>query len=407
MKNFAILSSAAVLCSVSAFAAEEAAVAASAEETAKAAQAIEAVAAGEVATAKAVVGKAVAYLASRQNPDGSFADAKTPGLTGLVLWALCGSGDAKYDTAIRKASDFLLGCVQPDGGIYVPKDGRRGGDLSTYNTAVCLTALSFTRRTDLTRVMLDARSFLAGNQLDGDDSFAGGFGYDKPNPEHRYADLSNTHYVMQAMRLTQNVEDLRPEGEKKADLDWGAALDFVSGLQNGADAGDNAGGFAYSPADAKAGTEKAAPAEGEKKDGAEKVVLRSYGSITYAGLEALVYCNIDRTDPRVRSALDWASKHWTVDENPGQGDTGLFYFYDVMGRSLSVAGIDAIPRAAESAQAGKGDIDWRAELVAKIASLQKPDGSFVNRNGRFWENNPMLATAFSAISLEFATGMLK
>ena len=339
--------------------------------------------------------RSAAYLAAQQAEDGSFSKPKFPGLTALSLWALIGAGDPAYDGAIARATDFILSCAQPDGGFYQPVPGRAGGGLSTYNTALCLSALSYTKRSDeaFVSAILKARTFLAESQLEGDDEFAGGFGYDKSAP-HRYADLNNTAYVIEAMRLTERFEDLRPAGEARADLDWEAALRFAESLHNGPDAGDSAGGFAYSPADAKAGTEAG---EGGK------VVLRSYGSITYSGLLALVYCKLDRDDARVRSTLDWASKHWTVEENPGVGDQGLYYFYDILSRALTVSGVDRIPKAGED---GAG-IDWRDELVAKVMSLQRPDGSFVNRNGRFWENDPVLATGYSALTLAFATGQLR
>ena len=200
---------------------------------------------------------------------------------------------------------------------------------------------------------------------------------------------------MEAMRRTQRFEDRRAAGEKKADLDWDAALRFVESLHNGADAGDGAGGFAYSPADAKAGTD-------ETKGG--KVVLRSYGSMTYSGLLALVYCRIGPDDPRVRSTLDWASRHWTLDENPGVGDQGLYFFYDVLGRALSAAGVQEIPLAGGG---GGASVKWNAALAAKLASLQCADGSFANRNGRFWENDRVLTTGYSAVALSFAAGVLR
>ncbi len=355
------------------------------------------------AAAREAVAKAAAYIAAAQHEDGSFSNRRFPGLTAISLWALVGSADAKYDEAIRKAGDFILSCVQDDGGIYVRVPGRAGGGLSTYNTALCLTALSFSGRKDIDRVVLNARTFLASSQLEGDDAFAGGFGYDKSAPK-RYADLNNTAFVIEAMRRTQHFEDRRPAGEKKADIDWAAALAFAESLHNGQGTGDSEGGFAYSPADAKAGT-----AEGE----GGKVVLRSYGSITYSGLLSLVYCRLDRTDPRVRSTIDWVSRHWTLEENPGVGDQGLYFFYDIISRALSVAGIDEIPRASANgnetgaAKDGAATVDWRGELMAKVASLQKPDGSFVNRNGRFWENDPVLCTAYSAVSLAFAAGLMR
>jgi squalene-hopene/tetraprenyl-beta-curcumene cyclase len=131
--------------------------------------------------------------------------------------------------------------------------------------------------------------------------------------------------------------------------------------------------------------------------------MRSYGSITYAGLLALVYCELEPTDPRVRSTLDWASRHWTLEENPGVGDQGLYFFYNVIGRSLTAAGIKEIPVAGEEGKA----INWSDELIKKVSSLQKENGIWVNKNGRFWENDPVLSTSYSILSLTFSTGKAK
>jgi squalene-hopene/tetraprenyl-beta-curcumene cyclase len=52
---------------------------------------------------------------------------------------------------------------------------------------------------------------------------------------------------------------------------------------------------------------------------------------------------------------------------------------------------------------------WRPELVKKLLSLQKIDpktghGYWVNANGRFWESDPVLVTAYSVIALQVALG---
>ena len=341
--------------------------------------------------------KGLEWLVSRQAESGSFSDPQYPGLSGLALWAIAASGDEQYKDAVKKGSDFILTKVQADGGIYSAIPNRPGGGLSVYNTAVALTALAATGRDDITKVVLDARSFLAGAQHLGDDSFKGGFGYDKTVSDRPYTDLMNTHFVIEAMRRTQHFEDKRPAGQTKADLNWDAAIAFAESLHNDADAGDSAGGFAYSPADAKAGLENASSTNAAPG----KIILRSYGSITYAGLMSLVYCKIDKTDPRVQSALDWAARHWSLEENPGVGDQGLYFFYNVISRSMSVLGDTAIKRQDAPA------IEWAKELAAKIVSLQRDDGSWVNKNGRFWENDPILSTAYSLLALEFATGKTK
>lgn len=348
--------------------------------------------------AAAYIAKGVKWLADNQKDDGSFSNAQYPGLSGLALWAVAASGDPAYSNVVKRGGDFIISKAQPDGGIYTPFPGRQGGGLSTYNTAVCLTAIAATGRDDITELVLNARTFLANSQLTGDDSFSGGFGYD-PGGSRRYADLMNTHFVMEAMRRTQHYEDKRLAGGKRADINWEAALKFAESLHNGPDTGDNAGGFVYSPADAKAGTTKTKTDDSNDEQSEEKIVMKSYGSITYAGLLALVYCDIDRTDPRVRSTLDWAAKHWTLDENPGVGDQGLYFFYNVISRSMSATELDAIPR-----EKG-GEIDWAHEVITKVSSLMREDGSWVNKNGRFWENDPVLSTAYSVLALEFAAGI--
>lgn len=364
----------------------------------------------EVSADKAIADGAK-WLSSMQKENGCFSQEQFPGLTGLALWALISTGDEAYKPNIDKAVEFLKTKVQPDGGIYSVVPGRKGGGLGTYNTAICLTALAETKRTDLTEIILNARTYLAGSQISGDETFNGGFGYDKAAPR-TYADLMNTHFVMEAMRRSQSYEDMRPAGQAKADINWAAALEFAESLHNDENAGDSAGGFAYSPADAKAGMEKPAGKKAEDKKpemaakkpaNGEKIVMRSYGSITYAGLLALVYCELEPTDPRVRSTLDWASRHWTLEENPGVGDQGLYFFYNVIGRSLTAAGIKEIPVAGEEGKT----INWSEELIKKVDSLQKEKGNWVNTNGRFWENDPVLSTSYSILSLTFASGKAK
>jgi len=251
------------------------------------------------------------------------------------------------------------------------------------------------------RIIQKGRSYLAATQLTGDDEHAGGFGYDKGG--RRHTDLTNTGMAIDAMRRTQSVEDLRPSGEKRAELNWDAALKYVSNMQQ--KEGEDAGGFLYvksfSMAPAKEGEEKPRPAE--KQDGSERArpPLSSYGSITYVGLLSMMYTQLAPNDPRVRSALDYCTKHWTVDENPGQGAQGLYFYYNILTRALCASNIDVIPQ-----QEGV-PIAWREALLRKVISLQKPDGSWVNENNRWWENDPVLATSYSLLALEFASGLTR
>ena len=323
-----------------------------------------------------------AFLVKCQAEDGHWSDPQMPALTALPLWALSGANGRVKSAAsivsaqaLRKAADYVLATQRPDGGFYVPKPGRGGSGLGNYNTSVCLSAL-FDSGLAPASALLKAREYIASSQLTGDDTMAGGFGYDKISRRH-YADLSNTSYALSAMAKTSSLEELRTGG-KRVDIDWEKALSFVENLMERE--GPDAGGAAYNERTPQAGT--TTNAQG-------RVHLRAYGSMTYAAVLSMCSAKLDRGDPRVRQSLEYLSKNWTVDENPGMGSQGLYYFYDIMARALSAAQVDTV-----------GGHEWKKELGAKIVSLQKPDGSWSNDNNRFWEADPVLCTSFALIVLE-------
>ena len=327
------------------------------------------------------IAKGAKFLLAKQAEDGHWSDPQMPALTALPLWALSGCAaakgeelGAKGEDAMKKASAFVLATQREDGGFYVPKPGRGGSGLGNYNTSVCHSAL-FDAGLAPKAALLKARTYIASSQLEGDDTMAGGFGYDKIS-RRRYADLSNTSYAMSAMAKTATLEEFRTDG-KKADLDWDKALAFVENLMK--KDGPDAGGAAYNERTPQAGT--STNAQG-------RVHLRAYGSMTYAAVLSMCSAKLDRGDPRVRQSLEYLAKYWSVEENPGMGSQGLYYFYDIMARALSAAGVKEV-----------GGHDWKRELSAKVVSLQKPDGSWQNDNNRFWEADPVLCTSFALLVL--------
>ena len=199
-------------------------------------------------------------------------------------------------------------------------------------------------------------------------------------------------------RAEATGKSARPHLRTSADLpDWQAAADFVTRLQNKPagtnDVDANAGGFAYKPGASMAGA---------TTNSAGEVQLRSYGSMTYAGLLRLIYAEVDRKDPRVQSAFQWAARNWSLDQNPGMGQQGLYYFYNVLAKALAVQG-------AEQLNAPAGTVQWRAEVVKKLIGLQKIDaatggGYWVNTENRWMEADPVLVTAYTLITLETALG---
>jgi squalene-hopene/tetraprenyl-beta-curcumene cyclase len=119
-----------------------------------------------------------------------------------------------------------------------------------------------------------------------------------------------------------------------------------------------------------------------------------YGSISYAGLLSLIYADLEKDDPRVKAVLEWLGRNYTLDENPGMGAQGLYYYYQAMAKSLVAARIDRL------ALAGGKSVDWRSELATCLLGKQQADGSWINENSRWWENNAVLVTSYVVLALE-------
>jgi squalene-hopene/tetraprenyl-beta-curcumene cyclase len=349
--------------------------------------------------AEAAIDRAVTYLKTHQRPDGSWSNRQYPALTALPIWALAVHG--RLDEATRERGvKFLLDHAHENGAIFAdPEEDRKGGGLPTYNTAISMVALHLSGAPGVTPTVLKARRFVASSQHLGGDIYHGGFGYDSTT-KRAYADLSNTVIALEALALTRSVEDQRPAGEPKVEIDRAAAVDFIQRTQNRpesnpspsvSDDPKDRGGFFYQP-------DKTMSASTTNAAGVVK--FSSYGSMTYAGLLSFIYADVSPQDPRVRSAYDWAIRHWTLEENPGMGAEGQFYFYNTLSKGMNIMGQDLIPRPDGST------LHWRREVVKKLINLQQmdPDGTghWRNRTSRWMEGDPILVTSYSLIALQNA-----
>ncbi len=334
-----------------------------------------------------------AWLKSQQKPEGNWDDDGLPAFTALALTAAARDPNidlkAAFPEHIEKGFNWLLSQQKPDGGIY-----NRG--LSVYNTATALTALSSTGRENYDSAIIKARKHLIDNQWDigqkkeTDNLNDGGVGYGSKND---HTDMSNTYLAIEALALSKKVIEDGKHGDQP-DLDWGAAVKFLSRCQNLEGSNDqtwassdpkNKGGFIYAPGESKAGEDKL-------PDG--RTALRSYGSISYAGLLSFIYAKLTPDDPRVTAVKEWLGKNYTVGENPGMGSQGVYYYYQTMSKALAAANIDTL-----KLECGK-EADWRKDLGEKILASQRENGSWVNDNGRWMESNPILVTAYTVMSLE-------
>ena len=343
--------------------------------------------------ARAAIDRGVRWLLRQQSPEGSWSNPEFPALTALPLWAIVRGGSADTQ-AVARAVRYILSCAREDGSIWrEPTKPQKGGGLSNYNTAICMAALHQVGGPDILAVVQKARRFIAGTQHLGADDYRGGMGYD-PETGRPYADLSNSYIAYEAMRVTEAAEDLRTGAGGRADLDWAAAREFLDKIQHKPEGTNDpdAGGFAYHPFESKAGV---------YTNEAGEIRFRSYGSMTYAGLLGMIYAELNRDDPRVQSAFAWAVRHWTLNENPGMGNEGLFYFYNVLAKGLAAYGQDRLNVP------GGRTVNWRAELIRKLVNLQKTDpadgaGYWVNEANRWWEGDPVLVTSYALLALEIA-----
>ena len=171
------------------------------------------------------------WLKTQQKPDGNWDDGALPAFTALALNAAVRDPNldrsAPFPDHIEKGFTWLLAQQKPDGGIY-----NRG--LSVYNTATSVTALMAANRESFEPAIVKARKHLIDNQWDigqkkeTDNANDGGVGYGS-NKDH--TDLSNTYLAIEALALSKKVIEDGNHGDQP-DLDWDAAVKFLSRCQN-------------------------------------------------------------------------------------------------------------------------------------------------------------------------------
>jgi len=329
------------------------------------------------------IDRAINFLRTKgQEADGSYAGFTGPGVTAVVATGILRNGRSPNDPMVAKSLKYLEGFIKPDGGIY-----QSGTLFSNYET--CLGVLAFSeanRDGRYDKLLKDAERFLKGGQWDeGEDKdptnyWYGGAGYGS----HGRPDLSNTQFLIDALVAVGNG----PEDEAIQ-----KALIFVSRCQN-LESEHNTTRFAPKINDGGLYYTCVLGREDESRQTADGG-MRSYGAMTYAGLKSMIYAGLSQDDPRVKAAVTWVRKHYDLKSNPGMGDAGLYYYYHTFAKALDAWGVDEI----EDAKGIKHD--WRRELTEELARRQQPDGSWVNKNRRWMEGDPNLATAFALLALSY------
>lgn len=324
--------------------------------------------------------KAIAFLKTSQGADGSFSPKIAgPGVSALVAAGLIKNGVSPDDPLVAKTLKYVESQVKTDGGIY-----SKG--LANYTTSIAIMAFAEANKAGkYDAVIKNGEKFIRAiqNQEGEAQPTHGGFSYDgKKKP-----DLSNTGY---------SIDALVAAGISKDDPALQKALIFISRAQNlpgekndlpfaKKAEKDDIGGFTYNPF-----------AGDDSKNSTAAGGLRSLGSMTYTGLKSFLYAGVSKDDPRVKAAIDWVRRHYTVDENPGLGKAGLYYYYNTFGKAMTAWGEDNFKDAS-----GKTH-DWRQDLFAALKSRQLADGAWQNvGDTTFGEGDKNLATAFALLGLSY------
>ena len=333
-------------------------------------------------SARTLTERGVAFLRPRQDAKGGWSTQREPGVTALVVTALLRSGQvAPGDPVVTKALAYLEGFIGPKGGLSEAPHAN-------YSTSIALLAFQEANANGrYDRTIKAGQEFLKTMQWDEsegktrDDAFYGGAGYGGSNSR---PDLSNTAFFIEALRETGLPAD---------DPNLQKAIVFVSRCQNlKSEFNDQPG----RPRSTTAGSSTRPPTAGRawpaRRAGGG---LRSYASMTYAGLKSMIYAGLDRDDPRVKAALTYITQHYTLDENPGLGQQGLYYYYHTFAKTMAVLGeptlTDAagvVPRLEGRARRGPGQAATARRRLGQPAD-------------RFMEGDPNLVTAYALLALAY------
>lgn len=338
------------------------------------------------------------YLIDSQNENGSWGESRHPALSALAAMGLHEVGEVDADArdaAIKQAMDYVL--------TYVPfpadKKLKPRDYYPNYTASVALLAMATLDKQEYLPHMRRARQYLQDIQFDDPDKVDyGGIGYSKSGR----ADLSNTSWAVQALHFTDHLdqESRATSAKQREEMKetYERMTRFLNHVQNLPETNDqpyvsrhpdDRGGFFYRPHESKAG-------ERENPEGKKSLI--SSGSMTYAGLLSMVYCDLDTDDIRVQGALDYARRHYTVTENPSKGMEAYYFYLHIMSKALAAHGQDELRLADGTSK------NWRKDIAERLLELQKDDGSWINENGRFMESMPSLVTSYNLVTLKIVVG---
>ena len=124
--------------------------------------------------------------------------------------------------------------------------------------------------------------------------------------------------------------------------------------------------------------------------------------MTYAGVKSMIYCGVGKDDPRMKKALEWIGKNYTLDANPGMpqqtAQRGLYYYYHTLAKTLDVLGEDDVRgrQGRQARLAGRPDrgAGEAAEAGRQLGERDRPlDGGRPEPRHRLRPDGPELLQA--------------
>lgn len=298
------------------------------------------------------IGKAVSYLKSQQETDGSWAKCSYDGdTTALCTLALINSGEDPNQPYIKRALD------------HVQSQSR----LATYFVSLRIMALAAAdpKGKRYIRDIEKDVEYLLSIQRKGARS-PGSWNYGHMGGE---GDASNSQFALLALHEASLL------GVKIPKENWLLARQFWTAAYR------RSGGFGY---------------YANKND--------TKGSMTCAGISSWIIidenladakalakgefaecCKVNPAMEKVETAFKWLAKYYRVDSNPGKAHTGLYYLYGLE-RAARLAGRRFI-----------GPNDWYRDGAKWLISTQR-NQYWVTYNGH-GEDNPLVATSFALLFL--------
>ncbi len=300
--------------------------------------------------------RGIAFLLSQQDQAGAWLPRSGPAMTALVVKALLQSGRGVDDVAVRRGLTFIDHLQQRDHGYYLDSS-------PAYNTAIVLGTLALLPGDAYRQRIADGRHFL------------------QNLPALNPAPQNNPWYATPTQNAGISLGFMTPDPSDAATWTVEAFHDTGSRADD---------------AIVRAALNRVPPFNPDPTERSASTVLPNYGSLTYAQLKSMLYAGLTRQDPRVQLAIHWIRQNYTLDANPADtGGRGQFFYYHTLAKALSAYGQNPITDSRGIRH------DWKVELRDRLATLQNPDGSWLNQKvGDYLENNPVVVTAYGVLALQ-------